>query len=161
MDEAGIDMQVLSHSIAGLQRLDAGTAVPLARRANDRLNEVMRDHPDRFAAFAGLPTADPKGATDEFERTVAERGFKGAMVNGLTNGIVGDDKRFWPMSGVFDTYPRRKIIIGHLGVGLPFYPGASATGCSAVTAPNRSATSSASTFTSRPVGSPIPRSCAG
>jgi predicted TIM-barrel fold metal-dependent hydrolase len=178
MDEAGIDMQVLSHSMPGLQKLDAETAVPLARRANDRLNEIVRAHPDRFAAFAALPTAEPKGAADELERTVTELGFKGAMVNGLTNGIFLDDKRFWPiferaqaldvplymhpaiphpavieayyqdyvekhpgilragwgftvetatqgirlvLSGVFDTYPRLKIIIGHLGEGLPFY----------------------------------------
>jgi predicted TIM-barrel fold metal-dependent hydrolase len=162
----------------GLQKLDAETAVPLARRANDRLNEIVRAHPDRFAAFAALPTAEPKGAADELERTVTELGFKGAMVNGLTNGIFLDDKRFWPiferaqaldvplymhpaiphpavieayyqdyvekhpgilragwgftvetatqgirlvLSGVFDTYPRLKIIIGHLGEGLPFY----------------------------------------
>jgi 2,3-dihydroxybenzoate decarboxylase len=45
MDEAGIDMQVLSHSMPGLQKLEAETAVPLARRANDRLNEVVRVHP--------------------------------------------------------------------------------------------------------------------
>jgi len=37
MDEAGIDLQVLSHTMPGLQKLDAETAVPLARRANDRL----------------------------------------------------------------------------------------------------------------------------
>jgi hypothetical protein len=29
MDEAGIDLQVLSHSMPGLQKLDAETAVPL------------------------------------------------------------------------------------------------------------------------------------
>ena len=33
MDEAGIDLQVLSHTMPGLQKLDAATAVPLARRA--------------------------------------------------------------------------------------------------------------------------------
>ena len=37
MDEAGIDMQVLSHANPGLQKLDAETAVRLARIANDRL----------------------------------------------------------------------------------------------------------------------------
>src|ERR671930_2702696 len=42
MDEAGIDLQVLSLANPGLQKLDAETAVPLARRANDRLNEVVR-----------------------------------------------------------------------------------------------------------------------
>ncbi len=61
MDEAGIDLQVLSLANPGLQKLDAETAVPLARRANDRLNEAVRAHPDRFAAFAALPTPDPKG----------------------------------------------------------------------------------------------------
>jgi predicted TIM-barrel fold metal-dependent hydrolase len=37
MDEAGIDLQVLSHANPGLQKLDADTAVRLARGANDRL----------------------------------------------------------------------------------------------------------------------------
>ena len=55
MDEAGIDLQVLSHSIPGLQGVDAATGVPLARRVNDRLYEAVRAHPDRFAGFANLP----------------------------------------------------------------------------------------------------------
>ena len=98
MDEAGIDLQVLSHSIPGLQGVDAATAVPLARRVNDRLAETVRAHPDRFAAFAALPTADPRAAADELERTVTKLGFKGAMINGLTGGTVfHDDRRFWPI----------------------------------------------------------------
>ena len=32
MDEASIDFQVLSHTIPGLQGVDAATGVPLARR---------------------------------------------------------------------------------------------------------------------------------
>src|ERR1700688_680734 len=178
MDESGIDLQVLSHSIPGLQGGDAATGVPLARRVNDRLYEAVRAHPDRFAGFAALPTADPKAAADELERTVTRLGFKGAMVNGLTGGLFHDDERFWPiyeraqaldvpiyihpalpqqavieayykgyvekhpgllragwgftvetatqgirfvLSGVFDTYPGLKIILGHMGEGLPFY----------------------------------------
>jgi 2,3-dihydroxybenzoate decarboxylase len=35
MDEAGIDLQVLSHSIPGLQAVDAEAGPPLARRTND------------------------------------------------------------------------------------------------------------------------------
>jgi predicted TIM-barrel fold metal-dependent hydrolase len=97
MDEAGIDIQVLSHGAPSTQRLDAATAVPLARRANDRLHEAVRAHPDRFAGFAALPTADPKAAADELERTVTKLGFKGAMVHGPTNGVFFDDKRFWPI----------------------------------------------------------------
>src|ERR1700741_3557005 len=177
MDEAGIDMQVLSHANPGLQKLDAETAVRLARGANDRLHETVRAHPDRFAAFAAIPTPDPKAAADELERTVTKLGFKGALVNGLTNGLFLDDKRFWPiferaqaldvplylhpsvplpavmdayykeyakdfpmvvraawgftvetatqairlvLSGLFDAYPRLKIVLGHLGETLPF-----------------------------------------
>src|SRR5579864_2452445 len=59
MDEAGIDLQVLSQSPPGLQSVDAATAPALARRANDRLRATVGRHPDRFAAFAALPTADP------------------------------------------------------------------------------------------------------
>ena len=44
MDEAGIDMQVLSHANPGLQKMDAATAVRLARIANDRLRGDGRAH---------------------------------------------------------------------------------------------------------------------
>jgi 2,3-dihydroxybenzoate decarboxylase len=97
MDEAGIDVQVLSHGAPATQRGDAATAVKLARGANDRLLEIVRAHPDRYAAFACLPTPDPKAAADELERSVTKLGFKGAMVHGLTNGVFFDDKRFWPI----------------------------------------------------------------
>jgi len=178
MDEAGIDLQVLSHANPGLQGVDAATGVPLARRINDRLHEAVRRHPDRFAAFAAIPTADPQAAADEIERTVTRLGFKGAMINGLTGGVFHDDQRFWPiyeraaaldvpiyihpaipqqavveayykgyvekhpgllragwgvnvetatqgirfvLSGVFDAHPGLKVILGHMGEGLPFY----------------------------------------
>ncbi|HWO91204.1 MAG TPA: amidohydrolase family protein [Methylomirabilota bacterium] len=177
MDEAGIDVQVLSHGAPSTQRLDAPTAVRLARDANDRLAKVIAARPDRFAGFAALPTPDPKAAATELDRAISELGFKGAMVHGLTNGVFFDDKRFWPiferaqaldvplyvhpaaphsavvdayykdyvkdfpailnaawgftvetatqgirlvLSGVFDAYPDLKIILGHMGEGLPF-----------------------------------------
>jgi len=98
MDAAGIDMQILSHAAPSVQKMqDAELAVRLARGANDRLRETVRAHPDRFAAFAMLPTSDPKAAADELERAVTQLGFKGAMVHGLTNGLFLDDKRFWPI----------------------------------------------------------------
>ena len=75
MDEAGIDLQVLSHANPGLQGVDAATGVPLARRINDRLREAVERHPGRFAAFAAVPTADPTAAAEELERTVTGLGF--------------------------------------------------------------------------------------
>ena len=97
MDEAGIDVQVISHGAPSTQRLDPETAVRLARNANDRLAQAIAAHPDRFAGFAALPTPDPQAAADELERTVTTLGFKGAMVHGLTNGVFFDDKQFWPI----------------------------------------------------------------
>src|SRR5437868_8623886 len=72
MDDAGIDFQVLSHANPGVQRMDAATAVPLARQANDTLFEMISARPERFAAFATLPTPDPKAAADELDRAVSE-----------------------------------------------------------------------------------------
>ena len=178
MDEAGVDFQVLSHAAPSLQKLDPDTAVRLARGVNDRLKQTVDAHPQRFAAFAAIPTPDPKAAADELERCVSKLGFKGAMIHGLTNGLFIDDQRFWPileraaaldvplymhpsipdprvievyykdyiekfptilraawgftvetatqgvrlvLSGVFEKYPGLKIILGHLGEGLPLY----------------------------------------
>ena len=60
MDEAGIDVQVLSHGAPSLQRVDAESAVTLAKSANDRLAEACRVNPERLFAFAALPTASLK-----------------------------------------------------------------------------------------------------
>jgi predicted TIM-barrel fold metal-dependent hydrolase len=96
MDEAGIDVQVISHGAPATQKLAGDGAVELTRRVNDRLNAAVSAHPQRFAAFAALPTSDPAAAADELERTV-KLGFKGAMIHGLANGLFLDDRRFWPI----------------------------------------------------------------
>ena len=96
MDEAGVDIAVLSHNAPGGQKLEADIAVPLIARVNDRLAEVVAGHPDRFAAFAALPTAQPEAAADELERTVG-MGFKGAMLHGLANGEFLDKPKFRPI----------------------------------------------------------------
>jgi len=98
MNEAGVDVQVLSHGAPAAQKLHPSSAASVTRGVNDRLREIVKAHPDRFAAFAALPTADPKAAADELERTVNELGFKGAMIHGLTGGAQFiDDERFWPI----------------------------------------------------------------
>src|SRR5262245_55851094 len=95
MDAARIDLQVISHSPPAAQNLPPSDAVRLARRANDVLHEAVVRHPDRFAAFAILPTPDPAAAADELSRTVEQLGFKGAMIHGLTYGRFTDEKPFW------------------------------------------------------------------
>ena len=97
MDEAGIDVQVLSQSGSGTQNMDPKVAAELAPKVNDRLYETVRERPDRFQAFAMLPTPDPKAAAAELERTVTKYGFKGAMIHGLTHGEFIDDPKYWPI----------------------------------------------------------------
>ena len=97
MDEAGIDVQVLSVTAPAAQELDPATSAALARDANEQLAEAVAAHPDRFAGFATLPTPDPEAAARELERTVTGHGFKGALINGHTGGRFLDDPAFWPI----------------------------------------------------------------
>jgi predicted TIM-barrel fold metal-dependent hydrolase len=97
MDEAGIDMQVISHGAPSTQKLGLDVAVKLTTQVNDRLAKVCAAKPERFAGFAALPTADPQAAADELERAVGTLGFKGAMIHGLANGEFFDGKKFWPI----------------------------------------------------------------
>ncbi len=98
MDEAGIAVQVLSLTKPGVQEIaDTQLAIGLAREANDYLAEAVAAHPTRFAGFATLATAAPEEAARELERTVTQYGFKGAMINGHTQGAYLDQQRFWPI----------------------------------------------------------------
>lgn len=97
MNEAGIDLQVLSMTMPGPQGLPREAAVAVARDANDRMADAIHAHPGRFAAFATLPTPDVQTAVKELERAVTTLGFKGTMINGHTNGEFLDDRKFWPI----------------------------------------------------------------
>src|ERR1700730_16349166 len=83
---------VLACAIRARSSIQTGT--PAAARGSIPL---PRPQPDRFSAFAVVPTANPRAAADELERAVTNLGFKGAMVNGMTGGVFHDDKRFWPI----------------------------------------------------------------
>jgi predicted TIM-barrel fold metal-dependent hydrolase len=177
MDAAGIDFQVLSHAPSPVQQVDAKESRELATGANDRLHDAVDRNPERFAAFAALPTPDPQAAADELERTVTRYGFKGAMIHGRSHEEFHDLQKYWPiferaqyldvpiyihpgpphpavaqayyadylqdypglnsaawgftidtanqvvrmiLSGMFEAYPNLKIIIGHMGEGIPF-----------------------------------------
>jgi predicted TIM-barrel fold metal-dependent hydrolase len=97
MDAGGIDVQVLSHGAPGTEQLEPKQAIRLAREANDYLADAIAVHPDRFAAFATLPTAAPGAAADELERATGKLGFKGALINGHVQGKFLDAPEFWPI----------------------------------------------------------------
>lgn len=172
MDEAGVDVQVLS-SPTGIDLLGAEEGTTFARRINDGLAAAVRRHPDRLAGFATLALKDPQAAAEELERAVKQLGFKGAMVLSHVDGEFLDAPRLRPFfaraarlevpvyihpafppagrrgpyagyreltgpmwgfsaeaslsalrllcSGIFDELPRLKLILGHMGEGLPYW----------------------------------------
>lgn len=178
MDAGQVDLQILSLSSGGLDKLPASTATPLARDVNDRLATAVSAHPARFAGFATLALQEPENAAVEFERCIKELKFKGLIVMGSQNGLFLDDPRFTPifeavdaldvpiyihpglppkpvadayfgrlpgslgfglsmagwgwhaetglhclrlmLSGIFDRFPKLKIVVGHMGDHLPF-----------------------------------------
>jgi predicted TIM-barrel fold metal-dependent hydrolase len=177
MDASGISVQILSLSGPGADLLDATQSPQLARAFNDHLAAIVQSDPDRYAGFAHLPMTAPEAAADELERTFREHDFKGAVVNGTTDGQFLDDVRFRPilqraealdvpiyihphlpprpvfeayysglpgntgtmlsmagwgwhsevaihvlrlvLAGTLQEHPKLKLIIGHMGEGLP------------------------------------------
>lgn len=97
MDENGISIQVISASMPGADLLDGDEGIKFARTTNDRLAEAVRRHPHRFAGFAHLPMRSPEAAADELHRAVSQLGFRGAMINGTTQGLFLDAPRFAPI----------------------------------------------------------------
>ena len=95
MDAGGVTMQVLS--CLTTQQLPADVAVDLVRAANNRAAAAVEAHPDRFHAFAALPTAVPDAAADELRRCVSDLGFVGTMIFGRTGGAFLDAPRFAPV----------------------------------------------------------------
>jgi predicted TIM-barrel fold metal-dependent hydrolase len=97
MDEAGITVHVLSSSGPGADLIDGQDGVAFARDINDVLAKAVSAHPGRLAGFAHLPMRSPQAAADELERAVRDLGFRGALINGLTEGRFLDDPRFDPI----------------------------------------------------------------
>jgi predicted TIM-barrel fold metal-dependent hydrolase len=94
MDEAGIDVSILSVVTPGTQALPAPEAVALAREANDEAADAVRAHPDRFRAFATLPVSDPSAAAAELERCATRLGHVGAMVHKRAGTRTLDDPAY-------------------------------------------------------------------
>jgi 5-carboxyvanillate decarboxylase len=172
MDELGVDMHVLSLTSPGVQMFDPDTATSLASVANDRLAEIIRQHPGRYAGLASFAPQDPERAAKEMDRAVNTLKLNGFIVNSHTGGEYLDEPKFWPIfeaaealdaplyihprcppddlarpfrdyrmesstwgfqsetglhavrilvSGVLDRFPKLKIVLGHMGEGVPYF----------------------------------------
>lgn len=171
MDEAGVDMHLLSVTIPGVQMFDADQGTEHATHANNWLADVTRKHPHRFAGLACFAPQSPQRAAREMERAIRDLKLNGFIVNSHTNNEYLDDPKFWPifeaaesldrpiylhprspsdgmaepfrqyniagsmwgyaaetgthavrliLSGVFDRFPKLKIVLGHMGEAVPY-----------------------------------------
>lgn len=97
MDDAGVDVQVLSLSAPGVERFAAGKGSALARSTNDELSQIVKKHPDRFLGFCALAPQDPDSAVTELERAVKELGMIGWKTHSNFGDTYLDDPRYRPI----------------------------------------------------------------
>jgi 2,3-dihydroxybenzoate decarboxylase len=109
MDATGVDMHLLGPVSPGVQMFDTEDAIRLARLFNDRMAELVRDHPTRFAALATIATQNPAEAALEAERAITELGMSGVLINSHTGGEYLDDEKFQPLLETI------------AGLGVPLY----------------------------------------
>jgi len=172
MDQAGVDVQLLSVTIPGVQMFKPDLANSMAVSTNDLLAAAISRHPGRFAGLACFAPQDPVQAPKEMERAINVLGLNGFILNSHTGNLYLDDPRFAPvleaaqaldrpiylhprapsngmaapfqdysmggsiwgfgveagthavrliLSGLFDRYPRLRIVLGHMGEALPFW----------------------------------------
>ncbi len=112
MDEAEIDLQVLSLASMGLDAVPAAEATALIADVNDELAAGVPLPPDRLRGFAALAMKEPAKAAAELERCICKLGFPGVLLDGTTDGLFLDDPRFLP---VFEA-------AAHLGVPVYLHP---------------------------------------
>lgn len=178
MDEAGIDVQVLSLAALGVNKLRPEEQNSVLRSVHDEAAAAVKASPDRFKAFATPGLKDPKAAVTEIERCVQKLGFVGVLLDGTTEGKFLDAPEFFPVleaiaaldvplylhpappppevsavyyaglpeevghlmsiagwgwhaenglhilrliaSGVMDRLPALRVVVGHMGEGVPY-----------------------------------------
>ena len=178
MDEAEIDVQVLSLAAIGREDLPGSEQTAVMRGVHDEVAAAVRAHSRRFRAFATPGLKEPAEAVKEIERCVRELGFVGVLLDGTTEGKFLDAPEFFPVleaiaglgvplylhpapppkevadvyyaglpgevgfalsiagwgwhaemglhilrliaSGVMDRLPELRVIVGHMGEGVPY-----------------------------------------
>jgi len=96
MDRHGIDLQVVSYSDM-FQYAPLPIGVELIAKANDRLADIVRKHPNRLAGFSALPWQDPDAALRELDRTVGDLGLRATLLSGRPGKAFLDDPVYKPI----------------------------------------------------------------
>jgi aminocarboxymuconate-semialdehyde decarboxylase len=87
MDDAGIDVAVVSLSTPGVHTGDSGKARALARRCNEFSAELVRSRPDRFGGFACLPLPDVDASLKELSYALDRPRAWACAVTSMPNAL--------------------------------------------------------------------------
>lgn len=96
MDEAGIDLQVLSVTPSAPHFAHREKAIEAARLANDHYARLVAEYPQRFLAFAAVPLPHIQDAIAETARALDELGLCGVAITTSILGMGLDDPRLEP-----------------------------------------------------------------
>ena len=108
MDDAGIDVAIVSISTPGVHMGDDAKARDLARRVNELYADLIKERPDRLGGFAALPLPGVDGALRELEYAIDVFKMDGVVLFSNARGIYLGDARFRPL---FDELERRKAMV--------------------------------------------------
>ena len=108
MDDAGIDVAIVSLSTPGVHTGDDAKARELAHRCNEFSAELVRSRPDRFGGFACLPLPDVHGSLEELSYALDVLGLDGVVLFTNSNGVYLGDAALEP---VFEELERRKTVV--------------------------------------------------
>ena len=108
MDEAGIDVAVVSLSTPGVHTGDSAKAQALARRCNEFAAELLRARPDRFASVACLPLPDIDASLEELAYAFDVLELDGVVLFSNSNGVYLGAAVLEP---VFEELERRQAVV--------------------------------------------------
>jgi 6-methylsalicylate decarboxylase len=108
MDDAGIDVAVMSVSTPGVHIGDSQRARSLARRCNELAAELVHERSDRLASFACIPLPDIDASLEELSYAFDVLGLDGLVLFTNSNGVYLGDAALEP---VFEELERRKAVV--------------------------------------------------
>jgi predicted TIM-barrel fold metal-dependent hydrolase len=108
MDEAEIDIAVLSISTPGIQLPDRAVGKKLARKCNELAASLISKYPKRLGAFAAVPMPNIDDAIEEINYAIDVLKLDGVVLFTNSNGVYLGDPALRPL---FTELQKRKTVV--------------------------------------------------